>query len=56
MSSLIIGYGVQGKKRLKFLQSKNNAIIIDPLIKNAQYKDIFSVKKISYKNLNACSI
>jgi predicted dehydrogenase len=50
MSSLIIGYGVQGKKRLKFLQSKKNSIIIDPLIKNAQYKDIFSVKNIKKFN------
>lgn len=50
MSSLIIGYGVQGKKRLKFLKDKRNSIIVDPIQKNADYKSIFDVKNIKKFN------
>jgi predicted dehydrogenase len=46
MSSLIIGYGVQGKKRLKFLKDKRNSIVVDPIQKNADYKNVFSIKNI----------
>ena len=51
MSNLIIGYGVQGKKRLKFLQDKKKKItIVDPIKKNADYRDILEVKNIKKFN------
>ena len=46
MSNLIIGFGVQGKKRLKFLKNKKKNIIIDPALQKANYKNIYNLKDI----------
>jgi predicted dehydrogenase len=50
MTSIIVGYGIQGKKRLKFLKDKKNIILVDPVISNVNYKDIFSIKNIKKFN------
>ena len=42
MKNLIIGYGVQGKKRAKFIRKKNLSIL-DPYKKNSNYKKINSI-------------
>jgi predicted dehydrogenase len=55
MSNLIIGFGVQGKKRIKFLKKKNT-IIVDPAHKEANYKNICDVKNIKkFKKAYVCT-
>jgi predicted dehydrogenase len=56
MKSLIVGYGVQGKKRLNYLKNKKNVTIIDPVNKNSNYKNIFSIKNIKrFKKAYVCT-
>jgi len=56
MSNLIIGFGVQGKKRLKFLKNKKNTIIVDPVLKEANYKNINHIKNIrKFKKAYICT-
>ena len=56
MSNLIIGFGVQGKKRLKFLKNKKNTIIVDPVLKEANYKNIHHIKNIrKFKKAYICT-
>jgi predicted dehydrogenase len=56
MKSLIVGYGVQGKKRLNYLKNKKNVTIIDPVNKNSNYKNVFSIKNIKrFKKAYVCT-
>jgi predicted dehydrogenase len=56
MSNLIIGFGVQGKKRLKFLKNKKNTIIVDPVLKEVNYKNIHHIKNIrKFKKAYICT-
>jgi len=56
MNNLIIGFGVQGKKRLKFLKNKKNTIIVDPVLKEVNYKNIHHIKNIrKFKKAYICT-
>lgn len=56
MSSLIIGFGVQGKKRLNFLKNKKNTVIVDPFNKESNYKNIQHLKDIKkFKKAYICT-
>lgn len=48
MSNLVLGLGVQGKKRIQNL--KKNCIVVDPINPDTNYKDISNVplEKIKY--------
>jgi predicted dehydrogenase len=52
MKNLIVGLGVQGNKRIKFL-SKRNTITLDPLNPKADYKKI---KDVNLKNIKKAYI
>ena len=56
MSNLIIGFGVQGKKRLNFLKNKKNTVIVDPFNKESNYKNIQHLKDIKkFKKVYICT-
>jgi scyllo-inositol 2-dehydrogenase (NADP+) len=56
MSNLIIGFGVQGKKRLNFLKNKKNTVIVDPFNKESNYKNIQHLKDIKkFKKAYICT-
>tara|TARA_B100000242_G_scaffold289746_1_gene260023 strand:- start:1222 stop:2139 length:918 start_codon:yes stop_codon:yes gene_type:complete len=52
--NVIVGFGVQGKKRAKFFK-KDELIIVDPLKKNSDFKNIKDVPKSLYKNVLICT-
>ena len=52
--NVIVGFGVQGKKRAKFFK-KDKLIIVDPLKKNSDFKNIKDVPKNLYKNVLICT-
>ena len=54
MKNLIIGYGVQGKKRAKFLRKKNLQIL-DPYKKNSNYKKLSNVNLNDFKYAYVCT-
>ncbi len=54
MKNLIIGYGVQGKKRAKFIRKKNLSIL-DPYKKNSNYKKINSINLNNFKYAYICT-
>lgn len=53
MTDLIVGYGVQGKKRFLHSRSKKK-IIVDPVYKFADFKDILKVPLNSFENAYIC--
>jgi predicted dehydrogenase len=56
MSNLIIGFGVQGKKRLNYLKNKKKTVIVDPLNKKSNYKNIQHLKDIKkFKKAYICT-
>lgn len=52
-NDVIVGFGVQGKKRLKFL-NKKKTIIVDPFNKRSHYKYINDVPKNKYSKVFIC--
>ena len=55
MKVAIVGFGIQGKKRLKFLKKNEFSCIVDPKFKNADYKSIKNVPLTSYDTAIVCS-
>ena len=55
MKVAIVGFGIQGKKRLKFLKKNEVSCIVDPKFKNADYKLIKNVPLTSYDTAIVCS-
>lgn len=54
MKTLIIGFGIQGKKRLKFAGS--DAVgIVDPYAEEANYKSLFEVPTEKYNSVVLCT-
>lgn len=56
MKILIIGYGTQGKKRLKFINKNSKVVgIVDPLSRLSNYKSLDQVPISSYDTVFLCT-
>ena len=53
MKDLIVGYGIQGKKRAKFLK-KNNFYIFDPFNKNSNFKKLHQIPTYNISKVYLC--
>ncbi len=54
MKVVIIGLGIQGKKRKKILEKKYFVASVDPINKDADYKSIKDVPINSYDSCFIC--
>ncbi len=55
MKVAIVGFGIQGRKRLRFLKKKELSCIVDPKYNKADYKFIKNVPITSYDTAFICS-
>ena len=56
MKILIMGYGTQGKKRLKFINKNSKVVgIVDPLSRLSNYKSLDQVPISSYDTVFLCT-
>ena len=55
MKCIIVGYGIQGKKRIKTIKKNQLSAIVDPIIKSAKYCFIEQVPLESYDTVILCT-